>query len=154
MLETPEIVETKSQVTAVIGLVVPRSEIQEVMGPGIRELLKTVAEQGVAIVGPWFTRHLRMPSEVFDFEISIPVASKVREQGRVRAGELPGVRALHAAYEGPYQGLGGAWGELKSWAEREGIATAGWLWEVYTVGPETGLPEEKYRTDLFLPLKP
>lgn len=55
MIDTPEITHTPARETAVIRLTVPRSEIRNVMGPGIRELLETVAAQGVTPTGPWFT---------------------------------------------------------------------------------------------------
>ena len=42
MLETPQIVESTAQRTAVIAMRIPRSEIQAVMGPGIAELVAAV----------------------------------------------------------------------------------------------------------------
>jgi len=58
MLDTPQITHTTAQQTAFIHLTVPRNEIQNVMGPGISELMATVAAQGIATTGPWFTHHL------------------------------------------------------------------------------------------------
>ena len=55
---------------------IPRAEIQKVMGPGYREVMAAVAAQGIAPVGPWFTHHLRMDPDTFDFEIGVPVASR------------------------------------------------------------------------------
>ena len=60
MLDTPRIMQTDAQPTAIIRLTIPRKEIQDVMGPGYRELLAAVATQGVAPAGPWFTHHLKM----------------------------------------------------------------------------------------------
>lgn len=59
MLDTPRITQTDAQLTAIIRLTIPREEIQNVMGPGYRELVAAVATQGVAPAGPWFTHHLR-----------------------------------------------------------------------------------------------
>ena len=39
MLDTPHITQTTTQLTAVIHLTIPREEIQNVMGPGISELM-------------------------------------------------------------------------------------------------------------------
>ena len=51
MIDTPHITQTTAQVTAIIPLTIPRSEIQNVMGPGIAELMATVADQGIAVAG-------------------------------------------------------------------------------------------------------
>src|SRR5438067_891590 len=88
MLETPQITQTPDQLTAFIRLTVPREEIRNVMGPGIREVMATVAAQGLAPTGPWFTHHLRMDPEVFDFEICVPVDAPVAPAGRVQPGSL------------------------------------------------------------------
>ena len=60
MLDTPQIIKTTAQLTAVIHLTVPRAEIRNVMGPGIGEVRAAIAAQGIAPAGPWFTHHLRM----------------------------------------------------------------------------------------------
>src|SRR4030095_12831693 len=65
MLEPPQITQTADQPTAAIHLTVPREEICNVMGPGISEVMATVAAQGIAAAGPWFTHHFRMDPEVF-----------------------------------------------------------------------------------------
>jgi hypothetical protein len=51
MLDKPSIVQTTAQPTAVIRLTIPRAEIRNVMGPGHRELMATVAAQNVAPAG-------------------------------------------------------------------------------------------------------
>ena len=45
MLDTPHITQTTTQLTAVIHLTIPRDQIQSVMGPGIGELMATLADQ-------------------------------------------------------------------------------------------------------------
>ena len=86
MIDTPQITQVAAQQTAVIRLTVPRKEIRNVMGPGIGELRAAVAAQGIAPAGPWFTHHLRMDPEIFDFEICVPVTAPVAAVGRVEAG--------------------------------------------------------------------
>ena len=92
MLDTPQITQTSVQQTAVIHITVPRSEIQNVMGPGLQELMRTVAAQGITPIGPWFTHHLRRPSETFDFEIGVRVSTPVSQAGRVKPGQLPATK--------------------------------------------------------------
>jgi len=67
MIDTPAITTTAEQPTAVIRLTIPRSEIQKEMGPAHQELFSTLAAQGVAPTGPWFSHHFRMDPATFDF---------------------------------------------------------------------------------------
>ena len=152
MLEQPQIIETSPQTIAILRLTVPREEIQNVMGAGLRELTAAVAAQGVAVSGPWFTHHLRMPAEVFDFEIGVPIAEPVSAAGRMRPGQWPALRVARTVYHGPYEGLGAAWGELIAWIAAEGHTPVPELWECYLAGPESGPDPAKWRTQLDRPL--
>lgn len=153
MIDEPRIVTTEAQKAAVIHLTIPRSKIQEEMGPGYNELMATLRDQGITPTGPWFSHHLRMDSAVFDFEIGVPVAADVRPAGRVQQGELPATKVARTTYRGGYEGLGGAWGEFEAWLKNNGHAAAPDLWEVYAAGPETGPDASNYRTELNRPLK-
>jgi effector-binding domain-containing protein len=152
MLDTPQITQTSGQQTAIIRLTVPRTDIQKVMGPGIKELMATVAAQGVGPAGPWFTHHLRRPTDTFDFEISVPVTAPVTPAGRVTGGQLPAMKVARAVYRGPYEGLAGAWGEFDAWVKANGHKPAADLWEVYVAGPESGSDPAEWRTELNRPL--
>lgn len=152
MLDTPQITQTSAQQTAIIRLTVPRTDIQKVMGPGIKELMATVAAQGVGPAGPWFTHHLRRPTDTFDFEISVPVTAPVTPAGRVTGGQWPAMKVARAVYRGPYEGLAGAWGEFDAWVKANGHKPAADLWEVYVAGPESGSDPAEWRTELNRPL--
>lgn len=152
MLDTPQITHTTAQQTAFIHLTVPRNEIQNVMGPGISELMATVAAQGIAPAGPWFTHHLKMDPEFFDFEISIPVEGPVVATGRVRPGELPAAKVARTVYHGDYEGLGDAWGDFNDWIVANGHTPASDLWECYLAGPESSSEPAAWSTELNRPL--
>lgn len=152
MIDTPQIVQTTAQATAIIHLTIPRSEIQKVMGPARAELMAAVAAQGIEPAGPWFTHHLRMTPENFDFEIGVPVTTPVAEAGRVKAGELPARRVARTVYHGGFEGLGGGWGEHMAWIAAEGHTAAPDLWEIYVTGPESGLDSASWCTELNRPL--
>lgn len=147
MIETPRIVQTIAQLTAVIPVTVARNEIRTVMGPGISELMATVAAQGIAPAGPWFTHHLRTDPQVFDFEISVPVTSPVQTKGRVRPGLWPVMKVVRTVYQGPYEGMGAAWGEFDAWIQAQGLKTGQDFWEVYVAGPESGADPKLWRTE-------
>ena len=152
MLEAPQVVETPAQHVAVIHLTIPRADIQKVMGPGIQELYATLASQAIAPAGPWFSHHLRMLPDQWDFEIGIPVARPVAPAGRVRPSERPAFKAAQTVYQGPYEGLGDAWGEFETWMKSAGLKPARELWEIYAAGPESGSDPAAWRTELNRPL--
>ena len=154
MIDTPKLEQSEAQLTAVIRLTIPRSEIQTVMGPGIRELLTTLATQQVAPTGPVFSHHFNMSPETFDFEIGVPVTQPVSPSGRVKPGALPASTVARTLYHGAYEGLEAAWGELKTWIAANGHRTCADLWEVYVVNPESSSDPAHWRTELNWPLAP
>jgi effector-binding domain-containing protein len=148
MLETPAITETTAHPAAVIRLTIPRAEIRNVMGPGIGELMSTIAAQGIAPAGAWFTHHFRIDPEVFDFEIGIPVASEVAPSGRVLSSLMPAKKVARTIYQGPYEGLGPAWREFDAWVANSGHTAADDRFERYLQGPESGSDAVTFRTEL------
>jgi effector-binding domain-containing protein len=136
MIEAPTIVTTTPQNTAKIHLIVSWDDIKTVMGPTIQEVYQAIGAQGVAPEGPWFTHHLRRPTDTFDFEASVPVASPIQPAGRVQPGQWPSMKVVRTVYHGGYDALGEAWGEFIGWIEEQSIRTADDLWEVYLVGPD------------------
>ena len=152
MIETPRILETDDQHTAVIRLTVPREQIHQVMGPGIEELFATVAAQGGETAGVWFTRHFRLPDDIFDFEIGVPVVAPIRAAGRVTPSTLPAQTVARALYPGNYDGLPQAWGAFQAWLEKEGHATRSPVWESYVLDPSTNADPASWRTELNWPL--
>jgi effector-binding domain-containing protein len=152
MIDSPQITQSAEQLAAVIHVVVPRHEIQHVMGPGLHELMEGIAAQGIAATGPWFAHHLRMPGETFDFEIGVPVGTPVKPAGRIKPGKLPAATVARTVYSGPYEGLPGAWGEFSAWIESQGRAPATDLWERYVVCPGSSPDPANWRTELNRPL--
>ena len=153
MLATPQIVETQAQPAAVIHLTVARSDMREVFGPAVRELMTVLAEQGVEPAGAIFAHHRRMPAGMFDFELGVNVCGPVKAAGRVKPGQLPAVTAARAVYSGPYEGLASAWDAFNSWMKENGHVRAENFWEVYAVGPQSSPNPEDWRTELNSPLQ-
>jgi hypothetical protein len=148
MIETPVIAESLHQNAAVVHLVIPRDQIQREMGPAIGEIMAALSAQGVSPAGPLFSRHLRIDPAIFDFEVGVPVAGPVTVSGRVKPGELPAARVVRTVYQGPYEGLGGAWQEFSALIQRQGHACSGSVWERYIYGPETASDPSTWRTEL------
>ena len=144
MIDAPKITQAAAQQTAMIHLTVPRSEIQNVMGPGLQELQAALDAQGIKATGPWFTRHLKMDPKIFR-----PIAAS----GRVKPGRLPAAKVARTVYHGGYEGLGAAWGEFGAWIKAQELTPAEDLWECYIAGPESGPDPAKWRTELSRPLR-
>jgi len=71
----------------------------------------------------------------------------------VTPGELPAARVARAVYQGTYEGLGPAWGELIDWISAEGLEPAPDFWESYLAGPENYPDPASFRTELNRPLR-
>jgi effector-binding domain-containing protein len=152
MLDTPQITQTADKLTAVIRLTIPREEIRNVMGSGLRELMAAVAAQGIAPTGSWFIHHLRTDPDIFDFEISVPVGSQVAAMGRVVPGKWPATKVARTVYRGDYEGLGEAWREFNDWIGARGHRPGPDRWECYVIGPESSPDPTAWRTELNRPL--
>ena len=152
MLDKPHITQTTTQLTAVIHLTIPREEIQSAMGPGIGELMATIAAQGITPTGPWFSHHLKMAPDTWDFEISVPVSAPVVAAGRVRPSQWPAMKVARTVYQGPYEGLADAWGEFIDWITANGHTPAPDLYESYVAGPESSPDPANWRTEFTKPL--
>ncbi|HRH38621.1 MAG TPA: GyrI-like domain-containing protein, partial [Flavobacteriales bacterium] len=76
------------------------------------------------------------------------VAKTIAPGGRVMNSKLPAVKVARAVYEGPYEGLALAWGELQKWVREKKLAETGRFWERYLTNPAEVKDPKKYRTEL------
>jgi effector-binding domain-containing protein len=145
----PEVITTKAQPTAVIHLVIPARDMSKCMDPAIQEILKTLKDQGLQPVGPMFSYHHRRPSDTFDFESGFPVTKAIKPSGgRVVNSTLPAEKVVRSVYQGPYEGLGQAWGELERWVNAQKLNGSGRFWECYLSNPAEVKDPKDYRTEL------
>ena len=148
MLSEPLVTQKPERRTATIHLVVPPMDLPTYMDPAIQEVLQVLAEQGLEPAGPLFSYHHRRPSDTFEFELGFPVNGEVKPQGRVKSSTLPASRVVSSLYTGPYEGLGGAWGELERWVRTQGHVESGRFWEAYLNDPGQVKDPSEYRTEL------
>lgn len=153
MIDSPEITELEPAPTAVIRLRIRRSEMPEVMGPVIEELMTAVADQGSQAAGAVFAHHFGMDPDTFDFEVGVPVTRPIKAAGRVEPGERPRVRVARTVYHGAYEGLPEAWGQFHAWIEDNGLEFESDIWECYVDGPHSHPDPADWRTELNRPLK-
>ncbi|HUW27168.1 MAG TPA: GyrI-like domain-containing protein [Sulfuriferula sp.] len=152
MIDTPQIIQITVRPTAIIRFTIPREEMPNVFGPGIAELMATLAAQDIAPAGPVFAHHLKITPGIWDFELSVPVDRPVAAAGRVKPGQWPAMKAARTIYHGPYEGLPDAWGAFMEWIEAEGLTPAPDLWECYVAGPQSNPDPSAWCTELNRPL--
>ena len=152
MIDTPAIVETIAQPTAVIRFTVPRAQIGAAMSAGVGELLAIVKAQGIGPIGPVFALHHDVTPDRFDFELGVSVSGSVRAEGRVHASRLPATRVARTIHHGSYEGLAAAWAELDDWMLANGHTQAPGLWERYLIGPASEPDPAKWQTELNHPV--
>ncbi len=152
MIDTPKIIHTTAQSTAVIHITIPGSQIREVMGPGLKELLAGLAQQNITPAGPWFTHHFKNPDTTFDFEIGVPINQPFTPTGRITASQLPAVKVARTIYHGPYESIPAAWGESQKWIAANNHTSAKSLWETYLTNPANTSDPKEFRTELTRPV--
>jgi effector-binding domain-containing protein len=148
MITPPKLESAPDLLVARIHLTVPRAEIRNVMGPALAEVRAALEAQQIAAAGPWLTHHLKRPTDTFDFEVCIPIEREIAPTGRVTSGTLKGGRVVRTSYNGPYEGLAKAWGELMHWMALNGHPADADIWECYVLGPESSDDSAKWQTEL------
>ena len=152
-IDTPQIVTTEPQHYASLYLKVPTAEVRKHMGAGLNEVREVLAAQGVEASGPWFTHHFVMPTDIFDYEICIPVAAPIAAAGRVKPAVWPAMKVVRTVHHGDYSLLGAAWGGFMAWIGEQKLQVAGDLWEVYSIDPSVSADPASWRTEMIKPLK-
>lgn len=152
MIDTPEIVQTFAQLTAVIRFTIPREELATVMEPAIAEVMHAVAAQELGPAGPVFLHHLRISQLQLDFEVGVPVSAPFAPMGRVVPSQFAAATVARTTYYGAYDRLGDAWAWFSKWIASERYTPADDLWESYVVGPTESRNSLYWRTELNRPL--
>ncbi len=152
MLDNPHITQTATRLTAVIHLTIPKDEIRNVMGPGLGELMATIAAQGIKPTGPWFDHHFTIAPDHWDFEIGVPVSAPVVPAGRVKPSQWPAMKVAKTVLHGDYEGLADAWGEFLDWIDTSGHTPVADQYQCYVTGPESSPDPAQWRTELIKPL--
>jgi effector-binding domain-containing protein len=150
---TVEIVELETVRFAAIRSVVAAEDVPDFMSDALSLVAGALREAGIAPAGPPFTRYFSLSAEGLDIAAGFPVAEPFLGAGVVHPGELPAGPAAVATHVGPYQGLEAAWNALRERASAMGRLLGDDPWEVYFIGPGSGVDEAEWRTELVWPLR-
>jgi hypothetical protein len=120
-------------------------------GAAHQELFSTLAAQGVAPTGPWFSHHFRMDPATFDFEVGVPVSAPVKPTGGRRLATAGGARRAHGIPR-RLRGTGRGVGRVRVVDDRR--RTEGGPESVGDLrgGSGVGLGSRRWRTELNRPI--
>ncbi len=93
------------------------------------------------------------PTDDMRYDAAVIVPDTLELPDGLIEDRVPAGRYARATYVGPYEGLGGAWGELTGeWLPASGHRIAdGVCYEIYRNSPAE-VPETELRTELYIPL--
>ena len=146
MTEAVELVELHPQPAAVVAGHVTTDAIPDFLGSTFGDVMKVLAEQGLAPAGPPFARW-EPRADGFDAKAGFPSTGPVSPAGRVTSQILPGGSAATAMHRGDYAGIGATYGVLNAWIASHGYVAIGQPWESYLDEPGVAEP----RTQVYLP---
>jgi effector-binding domain-containing protein len=153
MTGEPELVSAEPVTTAVVRGVVPVAALREFFDVSFRDLARTTADQGVALLGPAFALYRGPFGDTVDLEVGFPVDRPVRSDGHVVAGRLPGGPVARTTHSGSFDGLGDAWARLAAWVREQGRTPSPERWESYVTQPSPDMDPRDLRTELFWPVE-
>ena len=149
----PAVVTLEPATTAVIRRAVPMDRLPEFFDGSFGALAAAVIGQGAGIAGPAFALYHGMPTDTVDLEVGFPTQRAVVSDGDVVASALPGGRVARAVHAGSFDGLGPAWGRLRSWIDEQGLRAGETFWEVYLTQPTPDMDPADLRTELNWPVE-
>ncbi len=147
------IVEPETVRVAVVRSLVGAEDIPDFMSDALSLVAGALREAGMAPAGPPFARYFAAGPDGLDIAAGFPVAEPFLGAGVVHPGELPAGPAAVATHVGPYQGLEAAWNALRERAGALGRPLGDDPWEIYFIGPGSGVDEAEWRTELVWPLR-
>lgn len=147
-----EIHELHPRETAVIHVEVPPDRLPAAVREAIGEITSRMAEAGVGLAGPPFTRYLSFGPLRILAEIGCPVWRPAPHVGRVFPGRLPGGRAASMVHVGHLEDLATAYVRLQRQLDASGLHGTGPMWEVYWSDPGAEPDPATWRTEILIPL--
>ena len=135
------IVELEAVRVATVRAIVDAEDVPAFMADALGMVAIALQEAGVRPAGPPFARYSSMSPEGLDVATGYPIAEPFLGSGVVHPGELPAGPAAVTTHVGPFEGLEAAWTAFRTRIDELGRRRADDPWEVYFVGPGSGVDE-------------
>jgi effector-binding domain-containing protein len=162
MSREPQIQQRAAQPYAGIRVRVTMDGISAAVDEAFPELFGWLAEHAIAPAGPPFIRfHVIDMMHDLDIELAVPAEvtdATAGQDGRVRAGTMPGGRYAVLRHVGPYDGLVAGNAALLDWASEHAVDLDSWdtsrgtAWrgrvEHYLTNPATEPDPVKWEVDI------
>jgi effector-binding domain-containing protein len=148
------IVELEAVRVAIVRSIVAADDLPDFMADALGMVVLALDQGGLRPAGPPFARYFSMSADGLDVAAGFPVAEPFLGAGVVLPGELPAGPAAVATHVGGFDGLEAAWQALRRRIDELGRRRGEDPWEVYFVGPGSGVDEAAWRTELIWPLEP
>jgi len=121
-------------------------QFADFLGQAYPALYAAVAEAGAVASGP--------PGALFPAEYhDEPTAVTAYVPAGQGPESLPGGRFAVAEFTGPYGDMSAGYRALGAWLAGSGLAIAGRVRENYLLGPDDGVPEADFRTQICWPIR-
>ncbi|MDO5575885.1 MAG: GyrI-like domain-containing protein [Fibrobacter sp.] len=126
-------------------------DFHKVIDESFGEIMAYMQHKGILCCGAPFIRYHSFDIDNMDVDIGWPIQQEDAGDGRIKFIKVPGCRAVHETYKGPYSNLCEANKNVMNYISENGIKTAEWMYEVYPNSPEDTLPEDLI-TEIYYPI--
>ncbi len=128
-------------------------DISAAMGDVFHSVMAFMKAHGIAPAGQAMSVYYTYDPDKMTFRAGFSVLPEdlAKAEGTVKADVTPAGKVLSFVHTGPYSELRNSYGEMMTYAERNGLKIRAPAWEVYVNDPAT-VPEEELRTDVFVSL--
>lgn len=105
-------------------------------------LNKYLQEHNAKPVGPLFAIYYNLDMQNLDIESGFPVTDLFQGENDIRAGRLPGGRAVIGIHKGPYSTIENTYQAMAKWMKEHNLEPTGMLYENYISDPDNTSPED------------
>lgn len=132
------------------------AELPEVMPRELRRIMAALQTEGMQPAGGAVAVYHGWDEETVDAEIGVPIRGVFfprDPKAGIKAGMVPGGRAVFTVHVGAYDELGAAYEAIREYAKAKGLELADRMWEKYlsdaAIEPDLG----RHITEVYWPLK-
>jgi effector-binding domain-containing protein len=109
-------------------------------------------KQNLKMAGPVMAFYYTPPPN-FEFDAAAHVDKPGKDDGKVKAGEIKGGKAVVAHYYGAYEKIPAAWAAIKQYIADNHKVKNGTPWEEYVTDPMMEKDTAKWLTNIYFPVE-
>lgn len=128
-------------------------DLAETLAIAFAEIYGSLADNDLSPAGPPSVLYHVFGAEI-DAEVAVPIEQDVVPEGRMVVRQLPATTVARTLHRGPYERLAEAYTALTRWMKDRDLAAVGPVREHYLTGVADGVPPERYRTVIDMPVIP